>query len=122
MLVDPVDDAILAFDSHQRYIPVALKKLIHFRMPTCAGDGCGLPAHRCDLDHITRVEHDGRTRHDNLHPLCRACHQAKDGGYLDVRMSPDGVPIWKTAWGATRHAATRFTIRTRTALPDQPPF
>src|SRR5205085_1632014 len=71
VVTDPVDDAVLAIDSRERFIPSALKKLIHLRTPTCSGDDCGLPSHRADLDHVTRVEHDGRTRHTNLQPLCR---------------------------------------------------
>ena len=124
VVTDPVDDAILAFDSHERYIPAALKRLIHLRMPTCAGDDCGLPAHRCDLDHIERVEHDGRTRHTNLHPLCRASHQGKDTGYLTVTMDDHGTPRWGNRWGGTRTPPVRFTIRQNTpkTYPDAPPF
>ncbi len=124
-LIDPVDDAVVAIDSHERYIPAGLKKLIHLRMPTCVGDQCGLPAHRTDLDHLIRVEHDGRTRHDNLQPLCRAFHQMKDGGYIGVRMGPDGVPVFETKWGATWRARAAHPTKPpgpRLVLPDDPPF
>ncbi len=100
VVVDPVDDAVLAIDSHERYICAGLKKLLHFRQRTC-GCGCGLPAHRADWahiagsdatpkaawrpwdgdDHVQRFEHDGRTRHDNLQVLCRSSHIAKDAGF-----------------------------------------
>jgi hypothetical protein len=112
VLTDPVDDAVLAIDSSERFIPSGLKKLIHVRTPTCSGDDCGLPAHRADLDHVTRVEHDGRTRHTNLQPLCRPSHQMKDDGYWDVRMADDGTVTWRSRWGATRAAPPVLKVRT----------
>lgn len=123
-VIDPVDDTVTAIDSHERHIPAGLKKLIHLRMPTCVGDDCGLPSHRTDLDHLIRYEHDGRTRHDNLQPLCRRSHQMKDGGFIGVRMGPDGIPELTTKWGATRRAPVAYRMKPTTARqhPDQPPF
>ncbi|MFD1723100.1 HNH endonuclease signature motif containing protein, partial [Amnibacterium endophyticum] len=110
--VDPIDDTVFAIDSHERYIPAGLKKLIHAKHETCVGDGCGLPAHRCDLDHAHRYEHDGRTRHDNLQALCRWSHLVKDEGFVDVRLDPDGTPRWASKWGA--EWTTEPTLRTKT--------
>ena len=113
VLTDPVDDTVLAIDSRERFIPSALKKLIHVRTPTCTGDDCGLPAHRADLDHITRVEHDGRTRHTNLQPLCRPSHQMKDeGGHWKVTVADDGSTIWRSRWGAVRIVRPSLRVRT----------
>jgi hypothetical protein len=104
---------VIGIDSKDRFIPSGLKKLIHARTPTCTGDDCGLPAHRTDLDHITRVEHDGRTRHTNLHPLCRPSHQMKDeGGHWTVTADDDGNTIWRSRWGATRIIRPALRIRT----------
>ena len=121
VIVDPVDAAVLAIDTHDRYIPAGLKKLLHLRHPTCVGDDCGLPAHRADIDHIVRFEHDGRTRHDNLQILCRSSHQAKDGGYIDVRTTPDGRIRWSDKWGGVRFVRPAVTVRT-TAYPENAPF
>ncbi|MDH2442413.1 hypothetical protein QDR37_00485 [Amnibacterium sp. CER49] len=79
VVVDPVDDAVLAIDAKERYIPSGLKRLIHARNPSCVGDDCGLPSHRIDLDHVVRVEHDGRTRHDKPATAlpCSASHEAR---------------------------------------------
>ena len=120
VVVDPVDDAVLAIDSHERYISAGLKKLLHLRQRTC-GCGCGLPAHRADIDHIERFEHDGRTRHDNLQILCRTSHQAKDAGFADVTMQPDGRIRWKDKWGGIQYIKPAITVKT-TAYPDAPPF
>ncbi|WP_375399361.1 DUF222 domain-containing protein [uncultured Amnibacterium sp.] len=122
--VDPIDDSILGIDSHERYIPAGLKKLLHLRSPSCTGDDCGLPAHRADIDHVIRVEHDGRTRHDNLQVLCRKSHQMKDEGYFDVQTFPDGTIRWHDKWGGNRLVRPALTVKTRTPveLPDDPPF
>lgn len=119
--VDPIADTVFGIDTHERYIPAGLKKLLHLRSRTCTGDDCGLPAHRGDIDHITRYEHDGRTRHDNLQILCRRVHQAKDAGHIDVRMMPDGRIRWGNKWGGVRYVKPAVTITTRT-YPDEPPF
>ncbi|MGN6743558.1 MAG: HNH endonuclease, partial [Amnibacterium sp.] len=113
---DPVYDTVLAIDSKERFIPSGLKQLIHVRTPSCVGDDCGLPAHRADLDHITRVEHDGRTRHTNLQPLCRPSHQMKDeGGHWRVTPGEDGSTIWRSRWGAVRVVRPALRVRTQGA-------
>ena len=123
--VDPIDDTVLGIDSKERFVPAALKRLIHVRAPSCVGDDCGLPAHRADLDHVTRVEHDGRTRHTNLQPLCRPSHRIKDeGGHWIAAPNDDGVMTWRSRWGAVRIVRPALRIRTRGAPPgsDDCPF
>lgn len=120
VLIDPVDDAVFAIDSHERYIPAGLKKLLHLRQPTC-GCGCGLPAHRADIDHIERFEHDGRTRHDNLQVLCRRSHQAKDAGFADVRRMPDGRIAFRNKWGGVQFAKPAVKVKTA-SYPEEAPF
>ncbi|MGN6744428.1 MAG: hypothetical protein ACTHJL_14205 [Amnibacterium sp.] len=125
VVTDPIDQAVLGIDSRDRFIPSGLKKLIHVRTPSCAGDDCGLPAHRADLDHITCVEHDGRTRHTNLQPLCRPSHRMKDeGGHWKVTSGDDGSTIWRSRWGAVRIMRPSLRIRTNGAPPtaDDYPF
>ena len=120
VVVDPVDNAVIAIDSNERYIPAGLKKLLHFRQRTC-GCGCGLPAHRADIDHIVRVEHDGRTRHDNLQVLCRKSHQAKDAGFADCAMQPDGTVRFRNKWGGIQYVKPAVKVRTA-SYPEDAPF
>jgi hypothetical protein len=121
VLVDPIDDTVLGIDTHERYIPSGLKQLLHLKQRTC-GCGCGLPAHRADIDHIVRFEHDGRTRHDNLQILCRKSHQDKDADHMsDVRTMPDGRIRLRDKWGGIRHITPAIRIRTAT-YPDEAPF
>jgi hypothetical protein len=137
VLVDPVDRAVLGIDTHERYIPAGLKKLLHVLQPTC-GCGCGLPAHRADWapgagsgatpeaawrpcdgdDHIERFEHDGRTRHDNLQILCRRSHQAKDAGFADVHLAADGRIGFRNKWGGIEWVTPALSVR-RDAPADE---
>lgn len=119
-VVDPVDDAVLGIDTHERYIPSGLKKLLHLRQPTC-GCGCGLPAHRADVDHIVRFEHDGRTRHDNLQILCRRSHQEKDADFMSVQATADGRIPRRDKWGGIRYVKPAVTVRTA-QYPEEAPF
>ena len=110
--LDPVDDAILAFDSHEGSIPAALRRLIWARSETCDQPHCPAPAHHADIDHVVRVEHGGRTTHVNLSALCRSDHQTKDDGYVDVRRDPDGTLTWNTTrWGGRTTKKPALRIR-----------
>ncbi len=112
--LDPVDDAILAFDSHERSIPAALRRLIWARSETCDQPHCPAPAHHADIDHVVRVEHGGRTTHLNLSALCRSDHQTKDDGYVDVQRAADGTLTWNTTrWGG--HTRKKPALRIRPA-------
>lgn len=123
VLVDPVDDAILAFDSTERHIPNGLRRLIQARDGTCRGPSrCTVPAHRTDVDHTQRFEHHGHTTQVNLASLCRPEHNAKDEGYLHVRHRSDGTLAWRTRWGATIVTKPTITIRRPARADDPPPF
>jgi hypothetical protein len=118
--VDPVDDAILAFDSAQRTIPTALRRLIQARSETCDEvGGCPVPAHHCDIDHVIRVEHGGRTVAINLSALCRPGHQTKDDGYLDVERTAEGELIWRTRWGGRFITRPATRIRPKQRIDDE---
>lgn len=112
---DPVDDAILAFDSAERAIPKALRRLIHLRAERCEEPGCPTGAHLSEIDHAIRVEHGGRTAEINLTALCRPAHQTKDDGYVDVERI-DGDLHWNTTrWGGHFVTKARTRIRRRPA-------
>ncbi len=112
--VDPIDGAILGFDSHERRIPTALRRLIWMRSGTCDEQGCPVGAHRTDIDHVIRVEHGGRTTEINLSSLCRGGHQTKDDGYIDVERTAEGALVWRTRrWGGRFVKRPDTTIRRR---------
>ncbi|WP_375401710.1 hypothetical protein [uncultured Amnibacterium sp.] len=73
---------------------------------------------------MIRIEHDGRTRHDNLQVPCRKSHQMKDEGYFDVQTLPDGTIRWHDKWGGNRISRPALTVKTRTPVEvsDDPPF
>ncbi|HVM29085.1 MAG TPA: HNH endonuclease signature motif containing protein, partial [Mycobacteriales bacterium] len=70
----------------------ALTRLIHWRDRRCLGPGCSVPANRCDLEHRTPWPH-GPTSADNLNPISRHCHHAKQAGWTYTRQ-PDGSTTW----------------------------
>ncbi len=118
---DPVDDAILAFDSKERAIPTALRRLIWMRSETCDEPGCPVSAHLADIDHVIRFEHGGRTTEINLSALCRGSHQTKDDGYVDVTRTPDGDLHWNTPrWGGSSTKRAAMTIRRATPVDIHP--
>lgn len=130
VLVDPVDTAILAFDSTERHIPAGLRRLLQLRDGTCRGPGCTKAACRCDTDHAEPWAAGGHTATRNLSQLSRFCHQIKESGYWDVRLEPDGTQVWTSMWGTTittspDHplAEPRPTAKPPTAEPAGPaPF
>lgn len=124
--IDPVDDAILAFDSHERAIPTALRRLISMRSDTCDEPGCPVGAHLADIDRVIRVDYRGRTVEINLSALCRSSHQDKDDGYVDVERDADGSLRWHTTrWGGHASKKPSITIRRRPRpedIEDVPPW
>lgn len=72
-----------------RYRPSAkLAAFVRVRSMTCCFPGCGRPAHRADLDHVTPWPA-GATHPGNLRPLCREHHLLK---------------TMRTGWAPTAHA------------------
>ncbi|WP_229702610.1 HNH endonuclease signature motif containing protein [Streptomyces albiflavescens] len=74
----------------------------------CAFPSCRMPAHRCDLDHIspfnhTHPKHGGQTTPDNLQPLCRRHHRLKTHhpGWKVTRDPHTGTTTWTAPTGHT---------------------
>jgi hypothetical protein len=74
----------------------------------CAFPSCRMPAHRCDLDHITPFNHrhpelGGQTVPDNLQPLCRRHHRLKTHhpGWKVTRDPHAGISKWTAPTGHT---------------------
>ncbi|MGH1563741.1 DUF222 domain-containing protein [Mumia sp. DW29H23] len=127
LLTDPVGRT-LDHTYLGRFAPDLLARAIRFRDGVCQAPGCTVPAERCDLDH-RRPWPDGRTRGDDLWPLCRRHHVLKSHGYL-VPVSREGpvgdggsyefgwrLPSGQQVW-AERVAAER--VRDERVAPAHP--
>ncbi|WP_241472033.1 HNH endonuclease signature motif containing protein [Mycolicibacterium neoaurum] len=81
--------------SEPRYRPSA-KLAAYARMTamTCCFPGCGKPAQRCDIDHVTPWPA-GATHPGNLRPLCREHHLLKT---MKVGWTPTARPDGTTEW------------------------
>ena len=80
-------------DKHQTdsYEPtVEIADTVRARDPVCTFPGCGVPATRCDLDHV--VPHPrGPTTVTNLSPRSRRCHRYKTASLWRCRPLTDSV-------------------------------
>lgn len=80
------------------YVPTPLiRASVEGRDGHCRFPGCGVPAHRCDLDHVQRWDPSRGQRETstaNLHCLCRKHHRLKTAGQWDVELHPDGSEVW----------------------------
>jgi hypothetical protein len=146
ILTDPVTGAATDV-SRTGYRPgVVLGDLVRTRDATCTFPGCTVPAARCDLDHVEPFDAGrpvaGQTRATNLHPVCRAHHNAKTHGGWQTRRDLDGTITWSAPSGRdyrvgphptdpavvpgpTIRAASRGRPRPRPredASGDDPPF
>lgn len=82
------------------YRPSAkLAAFVRARDMFCRFPGCGVPAERCDIDHVVPWPY-GPTHASNLNCKCRTHHLAKTfgDGWRDVQF-PDGTVVWTTPSG-----------------------
>jgi hypothetical protein len=95
MIIDPVNNDVLAHEYLGRFAPDVLRRAICFRDRTCRGPGCCKPASRSEMDH-RQPWPEGRTSGDNIWPLCKSDHNHKGHGILQWVM-PDGqiIPVDK---------------------------
>ncbi len=56
----------------------------------CFWPGCGAPAHRCQVDHLTGWQQGGPTDIDNLGPICGYHNRLKHRGGFRAARGPDG--------------------------------
>ncbi|MEH3128748.1 MAG: DUF222 domain-containing protein [Mycolicibacterium neoaurum] len=94
--------------SEPRYRPsTALAAFVRMTSMTCCFPGCGKPAQRCDLDHLTPWPA-GATHPGNLRPLCREHHLLKT---LKTGWTPKAHPGGTTEWTApTGHTYTTMPL------------
>ncbi len=90
--------------SEIRYRPSAkLSAFVRMTAMTCAFPGCGRPAHKADIDHLTPWPA-GATHPGNLRPYCREHHLVKT---LNTGWTPTAHADGSTTWTApTGHTYT----------------
>jgi hypothetical protein len=94
------DDGNVAADGVTRRRPPApMAASIRASINRCVFPGCWRPARDCDLDHQQREVDGGETTADNMHPLCRRHHRAKDEGGWRYEVLDKGVYQWTSPLG-----------------------
>jgi hypothetical protein len=146
LVTDPLTRAVLDVGRSRYRPPAGLAEHVAARDQVCAGPGCSVPAHRCDLDHTTEYHGlpangstaRGTTSAGNLGPLSDRCHRLKTDGGFTLRQVAPGVFEWLTPAGLAYrvmpgdHGRTE-RLRTEppldgpsggpsTGYPDEPPF
>ena len=86
--------------SVDRYRPTPeMKRMLSARDLHCRAPGCGVPAHRCDIDHTVDAALGGKTSTDNLAHLCRGHHTLKHHSDWQVEQLANGVMKWTSPSG-----------------------
>lgn len=86
--------------SNESYHPTAtVKANVIGRDAHCRFPGCEVPAHKCQIDHVKRYDHEdpssgGPTDVANLHLLCGKHHRLKTAGSWDVTIRDDATEVW----------------------------
>ncbi|WP_283133197.1 HNH endonuclease signature motif containing protein [Rhizohabitans arisaemae] len=92
-----------------RFASDAQRLVLAARYSTCAVDECDIPAHACEVDHVTGWEFGGKTDVSNLAPLCGFHNRDKADhpGAYTVSPQPGGTVVYRIdrpPW-MRRHAA-----------------
>ena len=70
-IVMDADRQVLDMGRKVRLATPAQRRAVFARYTTCWVDGCPLPAHLCQLDHVDNWSDGGHTNQDNLGPACQ---------------------------------------------------
>ena len=134
IVTDPVT-GVATDVSRTAYRPGAvLGEFVRTRDPLCTFPGCQVPSTRCDLDHMepfdARSPNVGQTRASNLHPVCRAHHNAKTHGGWSTARTDGGAVRWSAPSGraydvppspSDTHLTSRAPGAPRALEDDEPP-
>ncbi len=93
------DGTVVANGTTTRRPPKAMGATVRAQVNQCVFPRCRKPASHCDLDHRERWADGGPTTADNLHPLCRRHHRAKDEGGWQYTVTAPGVYQWTSPLG-----------------------
>jgi Domain of unknown function DUF222./HNH endonuclease. len=104
------DGIIRDFGRGRRLASANQRQALQVLYATCAVDGCDIPSHLAEIDHLISWESGGGTDLDNLVPLCPPHNKFKyrHPDRVRIRDNPDGtkiitiLPPWRsvraTAW------------------------
>lgn len=100
----------------------ALARLVRLRDGGCWFPGCGVPARRCDFDHLVPFDHEqpergGHSVRDNLFCLCRYHHRAKTLGVWSYEHVGGGILAWTSPTGGAYETSAHVyggTVDSRT--------
>jgi hypothetical protein len=102
LVTDPVTGHLLDYGETTYRPPQVLQDFLQARDRTCRFPGCGQPAYRCELDHVTPYGRaGGRTSAAGMAALCKRHHQAKTQRRWHLRRLPDGALRWTSPRGRT---------------------
>lgn len=125
IITDPVTGHLLDYGTRV-YLPDPLREFIAARDATCTSPGCGQPATRSQLDHITPYPH-GPSDTTNTHTLCKRDHDTKTAGDITItEHHADGSCHWRTRHGQTGTTDPRPYLppplpKSHDPAPDDPP-
>ncbi|HEY3546037.1 MAG TPA: HNH endonuclease signature motif containing protein, partial [Propionicimonas sp.] len=137
LVTHPLTGAVLDVGRSRYRPPQPIAEHVLARDGQCAGPGCSVPGHRCELDHTTEYHglpangshEQGTTAADNLGPLSDRCHRLKTDGGFTLRQTAPGIFEWHTPAGLAYRVTPRDFGRTerldkhtRSGYPDEPPF
>ena len=100
-VVEPGTGRPLATGTTRRRPTAAQHQEVVARNRTCIFPGCRMPARDCDLDHRIPWAEGGRTRAEDLGPLCRHDHGIRHAAGWTYEILPDGDVEWTTRLGHT---------------------
>lgn len=101
LLTDPIDGRLLHFGRTVYEPPDDLQDFVAERAGTCLFMHCQRPARRSEFDHHKKWRHNGTTDPDNIGPLCRRHHIAKDHGPWRLIPVGSGSVQWIDPTGHT---------------------
>lgn len=99
VLTHPETGVVLSVGRKKYRPPAQLAQLVQWRAERCLAPGCGMPAHRCEIDHSVAWAEGGVTAAWNLDPLCKGHHVMRHHGGWEIRQLEGGVLEWTSPLG-----------------------
>ena len=98
-ITDPDNGRPLSTGTTRRRPTAAQHREVTTRNRTCIFPGCRMPARDCDLDHRIPWAEGGRTRTEDLWPLCRYDHGVRHAAGWTYKILPNGAVEWNSRLG-----------------------